>query len=66
MLNSTEHETSTASKNLNAENKEMSCFKALRYYIILLIIVKMLTNCWHFSINEQDKVILIWIEHDFF
>ena len=38
----------------------------------LLINVKMPTtvgnanNCWHFNIYEQEKIMLSWVEHDFF
>ena len=48
MLNSTEHEISTA-------HKEVSGFKSLRCCIYHANKCLNANNCWHFDIYEQDK-----------
>ena len=53
MLNSTEHEISTAYQQ-NLFNKEVSCFKSHRCCIYNAKNVKMATNL-HFNIYGQDK-----------
>ena len=47
MLNSTDHEISTAHKTNIPTNKEVSCFKSQMLYLSY--------NSWHFNIYEQDK-----------
>ena len=54
MLNSTEHEISTAHKNLNTAYEEVSCFKSLRCCIKHAKKCKNVNNCLHFNIYEQD------------
>ena len=55
MLNSTEHEISTAHKSKIPANKEVSCFKSLRCCIYHANKCLNANNCWHFDIYEQDK-----------
>ena len=56
MLNSTEHEISTAHKKI--KYRQIKKFLALSFsdvVFIMLINVKMPTSCWHFNIYEHDK-----------
>ena len=57
MLNSTEHEISTAHKKLKYRQiKKLGAISFLAVVFIMLINVKMPTsNYWHFNIYEQDK-----------
>ena len=53
MLNSTEHEISTAHKI--PTNEEVSCFKTHRCCIYYANKCLNASNSWHFNIYEQDK-----------
>ena len=55
MLNSTEHEISTAHKIKIPTNEEVSSFKSLRCCIYPANKFKNANNCWHFNIYVQDK-----------
>ena len=55
MLNSTEHDISTAYKSKIPKSEEVSYFKTLRCGIYHANKCKNANNCWHFNINEQDK-----------
>ena len=49
MLNTAEHEISTAHKNSNTEMNKVLDLSLSDLVFIMLI------NCWHFNIYEQDK-----------
>ena len=53
MLNSTEHEISTAHKTKFGQVKMFLASSLSDIVFIMLINVK--NNCWHFNIYEQDK-----------
>ena len=55
MLNSTEHDISTAGKTKIPANKEVFGFKSLRCGIYHANRCLNANNCWHFNILEQDK-----------
>ena len=55
MLNSTEHEVSSAHKTIIPTNVEVSCFKSLRCCFYPAHKCKNANNCWYFNIYEQDK-----------
>ena len=52
MLNSTEHEISTAHKNKNTNKKEVSCFKSFKCCIYH---ANKCLNGRHFNIYKHDK-----------
>ena len=54
MLNSTEHEISTAHKRI-PKSEDVSCFKSLRCGIYHAYKCLNANKCWHFNIYEQDK-----------
>ena len=56
MLNSTEHEISTAHKTKYRQIKKFLALSLPEVVSIMLINVKMPTICWHFNIYEQDKI----------
>ena len=63
MLNSTEHEISTAHK---IKNKDFSCFQTLRcciYQIIMLINIKMPTIVGILILISWINFVLFWVEH---
>ena len=55
MLNSTEHEISTAHKTKIPTNKEVSFSESLGCCIYLAYKCENANNCWHFNIYEQEQ-----------
>ena len=64
MLNSTEHEISTANKLKYRQMKKFFALSISDAVFIMLIYVKMLKNCWHFDIYEHNNFVLSWVEHE--
>ena len=54
MLNSTEHEISTAHNAKILTNEEVSCLKSLGCCIYHANKYLNANKCWHFNIYEQD------------
>ena len=63
MLNSTEHDISTAHKTKMPINEEVSCFKSLRCWFIMLTNVKMPTIVGILTFLSRKKFVLSRFEH---